>query len=161
MVSELTSRLRHSAWMPCVVLALFVVQIGIWAFDRAPPFRLINKNSIEAIGHPGEMVNISAEVDRDTGRGCSVSFSRYVYSANGTRYDLEGLQRITAVGLKKLEARSPNHLLLAVDLPTTFPIGKAALAVNLEYVCNPLHHIWPISVYIELPFEVMPAGPKT
>lgn len=140
------------AWLLCFPLALFPIA---WAFDRDPPFEVV---SVEpAVGRPGGSVLLLATVKRDIKRGCSVKYTRHLWTPAGYRMDLEGLQEASADQIARMETRNPERLAVVIELPAWITPGTAQLVTHLNYRCNPLHILWPISVTTTLAFNVEPA----
>lgn len=138
--------------VPLLVLIAFVVEVVIWSVDRHPPFEVLA--TAPAMVAPGEIVDLVADVRRDTDRGCSARFTRHIYDGASSRHDLEGVQIINAEGIRDIERRTPGQLWVSVRVPSKATPGQASLVTNLDYTCNPLHGLWPIHVITEIPFTI-------
>ena len=139
-------------WVCNITLVAGLMSVTWFAADRVPPFAML---SVEpAIGWPGDYLTIQASVKRDATRDCSAEFSRFIFDANGSRYDL-GTSTASADMIKAMEAKRPGKLLVTVKLPESIHPGPAKLTTVLEYRCNKVHRIWPIEVTLQMPFTVL------
>lgn len=132
----------------CALVALY------WALDRTPPFVMTEYTVLNATR--GETAYVTATVERDVGRDCTVNFVRYLIDANKARHDIGGTQYMTAAALRQMERDMPDSLRLAVRIPADVPIGPATLVTALEYRCNPMHSLWPMDVLLEMKLKVLP-----
>lgn len=132
----------------CALVALY------WALDRTPPFVMTGYTVLNATR--GETAYVTATVERDVGRGCTVNFVRYLMDANKARHDIGGTQYMTAAALRQMERDMPDSLRLAVRIPADAPVGPATLVTALEYRCNPMHSLWPMDVLLEMRLVVLP-----
>lgn len=140
-------------WVAYVLLFSGLASFAWFAADREPPFAVL---SVEpAAARAGEWITITAAVRRDVHRRCAASFSRYVYAADGARYDL-GDSFASADVIADLERRMPGRLRVTVQLPKAMDAGPATLWTTLEYRCNKVHQWWPIEVETQMPFTVLP-----
>lgn len=122
-----------------------LAQLMMWSFDRSPPFVVLAYDAPPT--HRGGVAVIKASVKRDLDRKCSVTYSRMFLDSKGASSDLtDGMRMMGATALDELNRRSPDGLTLKVHIPDTAETGKALVITALEYVCNPLHQIYPISV---------------
>jgi hypothetical protein len=112
-------------------------------------------SSQPAQARAGEYVTLHASVTRDMSRRCNTEFSRYVYDAHGTRFDL-GRSQASADAIASMERRSPGLLSVAFVVPQSAASGPAVLQTVLQYKCNRVHHFWPIETTTEMPFTVLP-----
>lgn len=132
----------------CVSLA------AVWAIDNRPPFRLESYEPVSA--KRGEIAKISAKVERDLRRECSVKFTRYLFDSAGYRYELGQPQELSVTGLRQVAALSPDELRVSVLIPERMATGTALYMTDLQYVCNPFHVIRPVSMTMEIRIEVLP-----
>ena len=132
----------------CALVALY------WALDRTPPFVMTGYTVLNATR--GETAYVTATVERDVGRDCTVNFVRYLMDANKARHDIGGTQYMTAAALRQMERDMPDSLRLAVRIPADAPVGPATLVTALEYRCNPMHSLWPMDVLLEMRLVVLP-----
>ncbi len=153
-MGKLTRGLERSIAVAWVLIALSAAVVIYWAFDRSPPFVMLDYTAFN--GRRGETVLVAANVDRNLERNCSVTFSRYLFDAKGVRSDLSGIQYMTASALAQMERDNPSKLLLSVKLPDNVQPGPAKLVTSLEYVCNPIQRIWPLDVLMEMNLVVLP-----
>jgi hypothetical protein len=136
----------------CVIFALTLLY---WSTSRVPPFVLESYQSIPA--KPGQITFVIGRVKRDIERGCGVVFSRSLVDANGVRYDLgDGPQIMNSAALRHLNAVSPDKLSFAVDIPKTAAPGTAHITTSLDYICNPIHQFFPISMSMNTDLEILP-----
>lgn len=139
-------------WVAQVVILGSIAIVAWYTLDRKPPFAVV---SVEpAFARPGEYVTIKAEVRRDVNRHCSAEFSRYVFDALNTRFDL-GTQLASPEMIERADQASPNTLRVSFLVPPTIATGPARLDTVLQYRCNRVHYIWPIEVTTRMPFEVL------
>jgi hypothetical protein len=134
-----------------IIIALMLV--AYYAMDREPPFAVISVTPTSA--RPGEYVTLQATVRRDVQRRCSAEFSRYLFDAAGSRYDL-GHSISSAEMIERIQATSPDVLRISVMLPNMMEVGPANLQTVLAYECNKVHRFFPIMVTTDLPFTVVP-----
>lgn len=120
-------------------------QVAIWTADRAAPFHVIEYDAPPT--RRGNVVVIKIGVKRDLARRCSVTYSRMFIDAKGSTFDLtEGMRMMGATALDELNRRNPDGLTLKIKIPEAAEPGRAVVLTALEYVCNPLHQIYPIQV---------------
>ncbi len=150
--TEVVHRLR---WLWRLILAVCLVQLGVWALDRDPPFELISATTNTP--RPGGVLVVEAVVRRDLERDCSVTFSRYLFDSAGFRHESFGPQLMTPYALRAMDAMAPGKLNVRLRVPYEFPVGKGTMTTVLEYRCNPLQDVLrPISVEMAIPFVVTP-----
>ncbi len=140
-------------WVARGAILLSVLMVAWFAADREPPFAVIQTYPAEA--RPGDWITLTADVRRDTHRNCSAEFSRFIFDATHRRYDL-GSAIATADMIGEMQLRTPNRLVVSVRLPETITPGQARLLTALQYKCNRVHELWPISVTTTIPFTVLP-----
>lgn len=153
-MTHMTESLWRWRWIPTVLLMLWVLVLVSWAFDRKPPFELYSYEASSP--RAGETLEFVAHVRRDIPRDCSVSFSRHMFDSTGARLDIQASTLMTPQALSMLDKVTPDHLKLRVPIPAGAASGPAQFVTSLEYVCNPLHTIWPIRVQMQANFEVAP-----
>lgn len=140
-------------WLFKTIIVAGLVALGWFAMDRTPPFAVLD--TPPAFARPGEWLRMTAEVRRDTSRNCDTTFSRYLFDANATRYDL-GHSIMSAQMIAAMEKRHPGKLPIAVLVPMSAEPGQARIVTVLEYRCNKVHNLWPITVTAEFPFVIQP-----
>lgn len=140
--------------IPVLILVWFVAQLAIWTVDRRAPFEVLEVHPAAAA--PGGYVSIVAKVRRDAGRKCGATYARYVYDGGGFRHDMEGVQRMNADAIVRMEKRTPGMLYLTMRVPESATPGRAVISTVLDYECNPVHSLWPIHVVAEFPFTIEP-----
>ena len=141
-------------WFPLSIVALGIVQIAFWWYDSAPPFAVLGIERLERV-HPGQTVRISAHVLRDIRRNCDATMRRAVFDSGGYRYDIAGEVFFTAESIAKMDQMAPGKLTVAIDVPPGLLPGPAVVISQIEYQCNPLQRLFPITILTELPFEVI------
>jgi len=140
-------------WVAQVTIIGSIAIVGYYMLDREPPFAVLSVQPAQA--RPGEYITITAEVRRDAHRNCSAEFSRYVFDATRTRFDL-GSQVASAEMVRAMEERSPRELRISFLVPPTAAFGSAWVETVLQYHCNKVHRVWPIEVTTRMPFQVVP-----
>lgn len=120
-------------------------QVVIWGFDRAAPFHVIEYDAPPT--HRGDTAVIKIGVKRDLARKCSVTYSRMFIDSKGSTFDLtDGVRMLGAAALDELNRHNPDGLTLRVKIPEAAESGRAVVLTSLEYVCNPLHQVYPIPI---------------
>ena len=160
-VSRLTAFLHRTLWLAYAALAAMGIGFVTLLMDRAPPFRILPMQPV--VVHAGEWAFIEAPVWRDPGRKCSATFSRFLFDADGARFDLVGQQLATVATIERMERDTPGRLLIKVQMPplkdADHPHGMAAgpalLLTSLSYVCNRAQRVWPLEVETEIPLWVV------
>ena len=136
-----------------IFLSLLFLAVVVLAFDRKPPFTVASIERTSA--RPGEVVVITANVSRNPDRQCSASFVRYLFDGNQTRWYLDqGFASFAMI--EEMQARTPNKLQFAFEVPVKAAPGQASVTTVLQYVCNQVQVFWPIPVTVEFPFEILP-----
>lgn len=147
--------LNRWRWVPLLLIVGMMFQCSIWAFDRAPPFRVIAYSAQPV--HVGGVLVINADVHRDINRECYVELSSQIVDSFGVRLDLGITQSVTPDGVRELSAKSPGKLIQKIPLPPGMSPGPASLLASMIYRCNPLHDLArPITVDARFDFEVLP-----
>jgi hypothetical protein len=157
---RVTEWLHRTLWVAYLVLALMAVVFLMLLMDRKTPFKVLPMQPV--IVQAGEWAFINAPVWRDPERKCSATFSRFLFDADGARFDLTGQQLATAQMIQRLERDTPGRLLIKVMLPPakdeTHPQGmargQALLLTNISYVCNRAQRVWPLEIETEIPLWV-------
>ena len=151
----ITPFLRKLYLAPVIVLAISAVQIWAWASDREPPLRLISQVEPIPSAVAGSSVILRAMVKRQTQRGCDLTYTRFLLDVNGTRYDISGIQVMDDSVISLIEKEHPGELNISFIVPAGVPPGLARLITTSNYVCNPLHNWWPITVFFVLGIDVV------
>lgn len=158
MTSPLQTVSRIATAVVLAGLLLFAVALGqvlMWGLDRRAPFELDSYTANPA--RPGDAAIIRASVRRDLSRRCSVTYSRMFFDASGARFDVTmGAQLMNAQALDDLNRRSPDALVLSVTVPPLAAPGMGQLVSVLDYVCNPMHQLYPVAVLMTMDVEVLP-----
>lgn len=130
------------------------LQLSLWWLDNKPPFLLIAYTVSPT--ERGDLAILRVNVKRDLSRDCSVTYSRMFYDAEGTRTELTpDVQLMTAEAINDLDARTPDKLVITVRVPKEAAKGLGAVVTPLEYVCNPLHQLYPIHLLLRMNLEVL------
>ncbi len=145
-----TFLLVFGASMVCVATG----QVVLWAMDRTPPFVVNGYTSNPT--HRGEIVKIKVDVKRELDRMCSVTYSRMFLDAKGVTWDLtEGVRLMTAKSLDELDRRNPDMLVIKIKVPEQAAAGRGSVMTVLEYVCNPVHQLYPIPMVMVTDVDVL------
>jgi hypothetical protein len=147
-LDELAARF---VWIAHITIVLGLLAVAWMAMDRAPPFRVLP--SPAQYVDRGEFATFSVQVERQVHRWCSAEYARYIFAADGARYDI-GTGYASPEMIADMERRHPGRLIIAVQIPETMVSGPARLSTELQYQCNKVHAIWPIRVRTEIPFIV-------
>jgi len=132
-----------------------LVQLVVWGADRRVPFALVEYAAPAT--RAGEAVVIHSRVDRALNRSCSVQYSRMFFDSGGARYDLtQGAQIMNAAALSDLNRRTPDTLVISVTIPKYASPGVGSVVTVLNYVCNPVHQIYPVEVLLSMDVVVKP-----
>lgn len=136
----------------CLLLAMG--QLMAWGLDRRVPFHLVSYAAEPTL--PGDTLIVRATVERDLARHCSVIYSRMFHDSSGARFDITaGAQAMNADALDDLNRRTPDALVLSITVPPMASPGIGALVTSLDYVCNPMHQLYPVSVLMMIDVEVL------
>lgn len=136
----------------CVI---FAAQVAWWAADRDAPFVLLDYKVAPA--KAGQNTVVEAIVKRDMSRRCSLLFSRSFFDSKGIRYELtDGAQFMNSATLTAVNQRGPGILKFNVKIPLDAAPGVGSVMTTLDYQCNPLHQIYPISMVVSEDIEVLP-----
>ena len=152
--SAITSLLQKSAIAAWIILAGSVSGLLWMMGDSKAPFELYSYK-VEPV-RPGEVLKLRAEVRRDLGRNCAVTFSRHMFDSAGTRLDLVGQTTMTAAALEQLNAIDNDVLRLAIPIPEYAEPGPAILVTPLVYQCNAWHGLRPIEYTMRIDFDISP-----
>lgn len=146
-----------SFWIKWLGFIAVVIQAGVWAFDRTPPYEVLSPVLVFN-GPPGGSVKFQAKVRRDLDRDCSVEFMRYIIDGAGARHDLPNDPRhLSAEGIRKMaEQMGLDRLILSVAIPIDATPGPSVYGTELEYTCNPIHVFKPITVTSLFRFVILP-----
>lgn len=143
---------KRFQWVASALIAALAVYVVWLAADREAPFKVLSVYSTEV--EPGNEAVIVATVRRDIDRRCEASISRYLFAADGARYDL-GTSYASQQMIEGMERRQPGTLRVSFRVPETMARGPATLQSVISYRCNKVHALWPIIVTTELPFVVL------
>ena len=132
----------------------FAAQLVWWSLDRTAPFELVSYVAPSA--RPGDTITIRAKVHRNLTKSCSVLFSRSFFDSAGTRFELtDGAQLMNHASLQVMNDRTPDALYVSIKVPLWAAPGSAIILTTLDYQCNPMHQLYPISVVMVLNMEVI------
>ncbi len=151
-----TNKHTKLAWLLCLLPFIY------WAFDREPPFEVTHYYVPPAV-RAGDEISFVLDVKRNLSRDCSVKVSRSIKRSDGSIRPYMDVDTVSSAQLKVLQVDQPNMLKRTFPLPSTLPSGPTVFMTDLEYSCgiNPLHAVWPIQVFLEWPFEVLPPEPAS
>jgi len=153
-MQALNSLVKATEGVAWTIIALAVAVVLYFAADREPPFTVLYVEPTEA--RAGADVTLRANVIRQTYRGCSAEYSRFLFDSSGARFDIS--HAITsAQTIAAIEAKTPGALVVSFRIPYTVAPGPANLQTVLNYKCNRTHNILPISVTVDMPFTVLPS----
>lgn len=154
-MTRATNVIQNLMWFWVIVLTVSLGQVIWWAFDRTPPFSVVDYTTTPS--KAGGVVVIDANVRRDLDRDCFVEMSTRVFDSTGMRWGLGMTQPVTPDGIRELAAKAPGKLLRKIQLPHGMQPGPASIMSSMTYRCNPLHDIFrPITVETKFDFEVLP-----
>lgn len=140
-----------------LLLAIFVAMV----FEtREPPFEILPHAPIAV--QAGQWAEVRLQVRRDMTRRCTVSYSRTLIDADGSRFDLPGGNETTS-GVMRNHTRTPGVLPLMVLMPPLKEPGRhgidpgpAVLKVTRAWACNPVQELWPIRADTVTQLYVLP-----
>ncbi len=147
------SVLERLAWIPSVVLLAAIIIVAFQLMDRRPPFEILHVEP--AFARPGEALTLHAEVWRDTDRNCAATMSRYVFDANGARWDYP-VSTFSSALIQRMDQQTPGRLKVAFIVPEGAAPGQAEIVSVLSYQCNRAHALWPIEVTTHMQFVILP-----
>lgn len=148
-----TPVLHRLSFIPWIVLCLLAVLCAYWAYDRVEPLRVLRQDVIPKV-HAGDVVLLEARVKRDLDPVCAVNVHRAFISKGGFRFP-GGEYSYSQDALQAIALRSPDMLRVAIQVPYGMPLGPATVHTTLQYHCNPLDRLWPITAVTTLEFEVV------
>lgn len=149
------SWLERYAWTGWFLLAFLAIAPVQWALERDAPFtvvRYIEPAPVVAGAH----VTFEMPVTRQLERDCTARWSRHIIDAAGIRHEYEGVHLATAKTLRDIERLQGPWIRTTLAIPPGIAPGRAVLASEVEYECNPIHALWPIRMSLFFPFEVLP-----
>jgi hypothetical protein len=145
------------AWLGWLLCLPILFKFAQWGTDNVAPFELLATTTVVP-GPPGGEVLFESAVRRDLHRECSVRYSRHIVDSRGFRHDFEMEPRyLSADGLRRMDKDMGQRLKIVVNIPKAAAVGPAIYAAELNYVCNPLHTLFPLRVTMAMPFDVLPA----
>lgn len=148
MIQQATEFLHQRVIIPYVILGLFAVSSLPWLFDRDPPFIYQNDVVVERV--TPNTVSLSYAAKRV--RACPLTVERFLI-VNGNRFYFSPFT-LSANNVRRLETENPNRVKILLEIPGGAAQGKYFYNVRLDYRCNPIHALWPISVAFEVPFTL-------
>ena len=140
-------------WVPMTLLAaIFVLAVG-WSFDRDPPARYEGDDRARVfLITPGKL-EMSHRLKRNR-HDCDVTVNRWITFEGGLRQYYAPFE-IKAAALRLLSQESPDIVRVILDVPEFIGVGSRGMyGVQLSYVCNPLHNLYPIEVQYTVRFTV-------
>jgi hypothetical protein len=120
-----------------IPVLFFSAVLGMWAEDRDPPSQAISAQVLTETIRPGDQLRILYTVRR--WRSCQIKIDRLLFDAAGERYVLEDLDFSASPG-----ALGEATYTVGITIPRRFAAGAGRYRAVSTYICNPLHHIWPI-----------------
>ena len=150
-MTRLNEALGRYLWVPWLVIIIWVLSVAHMASDRKPPIEVMPIEPTEVAA--GDTAIFAIPVRWDLTRRCESRFSRYLFDAAGTRFDL-GSGYLTPIRIREIERATPGRLLVAIHIPAMMAPGPAILASEQAYACNKVHAIWPIQVSTQVHFTV-------
>lgn len=148
MIQQATEFLQERVVIPYIVLGLFALSALPWLFDREPPF--VYENDVVAERVAQNTVSLSYAAKRI--RACPVTVERFL-TINGSRFYFSPFT-LSANNIRRLEDENPSRVKVLLEVPGGAAKGQYFYNVRLDYRCNPLHALWPISVAFEVPFTL-------
>lgn len=149
--------LQRLLWMPVAVLLVSLVTltgyVALWLSDDAPPF--VNGSYTATPAKAGRGMIISRELHRDVKRRCSIIYSRVLFDGAARMHDIVSGQRVSPQMRDLFERKTPGRQDEVVQIPEDAAPGDGWLITDMEYRCNPLQAIRPISVRLELPIRIL------
>lgn len=140
-------------WIPRWLLTLGAASVLFFALDRTPPYGIVSVDP--AVARPGQTVTLRWSGLKDTTRRCKMHVSRSLFDMRGDRVDYP-MSYFSADVLDHIETLTPGRRSLTIYVPETVAPGPVELVNTLNYECNRVHAIWPITVTTVLPFTVLP-----
>lgn len=133
------------------IVAISAAVVTVWAFDRALPSEFVGVKSVKQLD-PTTLIVVQA-VERK--RLCETWVPlRYLESPHGSRLYLETV-RLSRAEMERIQRESPNEVSLLLTLPQTHASGEWSYNISLEFVCNPLHELFPIRNRYTFKFPVV------
>lgn len=142
---------RRWVMYAAAMLAVGGAVIGYWAFDRKLPTTFVK---LKETTQDGQVVLLVQTVERS--RACDTDVVlRYIESPLGSRLYLE-MPNLSKAEMVKMQRESPNEVRLLLFLPIAnlAPPGDWIYHVGIEYRCNPIHALWPITDEYQFKFPV-------
>ncbi|MGX1096496.1 hypothetical protein [Amorphus sp. MBR-141] len=121
--------------------------LGFWIADREPPVRFYSGAPGRAIIGGGATLEIAYDVRVE--RLCASTMVSVLTDSSGARFPLQ-----------QLSTPPPSHpsdatVIYKVLVPRRMAKGPAEHHGIAEFVCNPIHRIWPLTVKLpEIDFAV-------
>ena len=129
------------------------VTAAMWALDDSPPITL-TRYTVTPV-QPGGTMLVIADVQRDTHRNCTATYSRRFVDSRGAIHALEGDTTMSAAGIRDMDKRSPGKLIFTVPTRWDTPPGKGLIVTPLSYNCNPWQSWRPLTMTLEMQAEVL------
>ena len=136
------------SWGPVIVASV------VMASNTKPP--LIVHGYTAAPVHPGELITVYADVERDLERRCSARYSRKIIDSVGSVYSVEPSTDLSYHAIKVLDELNPNKLTINVLTPTSIQPGWATIITPVSYSCNPVQKLFPINIVLKMRVQVIP-----
>jgi hypothetical protein len=138
-------------WRGLVQLAFYVavgivtVALALWTVDRDPTMEAISVQAPKAV-RPGGQLEVAYRVNRF--RICDRQVFREIIDGAGNRHIL-GIQPNPVPSPRGFDAYTS-----LVAVPLTVQPGEGEYRVAIEDYCNPLHYLWPLRTFIEVPIII-------
>jgi hypothetical protein len=111
--------------------------LGAWSTDRSSPIDVLKTEVLTPIVGPGGELCISQEFVRR--ESCRTRLQRVLVDSTRERYVMPDLELWAATGPLGRDVYKT-----CTPIPLKFAAGPASYRAVTEYVCNPLHNLWPV-----------------
>lgn len=122
--------------------------VGMWMSERTPPVDVLNSQVLTPIVRPGGDLRVQYEAYRRA--NCRSRFQRTYRDYDNARYALDDID----IWLSPAPIGRDQYVSVIPISPRAAQ-GQAGFRAITVYICNPLHHIWPIvQIASELSFVI-------
>lgn len=150
MITLLNRFARTKVWIALVILALCAPVLLYWGFDRDRPTKFVGLKSVTKMDDRTYVLVQSVA----RSRACDTDIPvRYVESPVGARLYLQPVS-LSREEMARLMHESPEEVRMIIGLPAAHLPGDWTYHINLEFVCNPVHVIFPIRDRYSFKFQV-------
>lgn len=131
-----------------VILGVVVgIILSIWALDRDLP----SQNVKSVILNPEVIAggNVIQDIAVERVRICNITVTRLLYDSDGTRFLLPSLyiRYPGTIGSDKYNQE--------ITIPNSVTKGPARLRVITEWMCNPVHYLFPIRSVVDYNLKIV------